>query len=295
MLVLDLLRYTVSRAFGPKAKLKDPPSFSPCPSAAASQPMVTIVIPTRDKADLLRNCISSIKRLTEYENYEVLVVNNQSIQLETLDLFNELRSQGIKIVDYDFPFNFSAMCNLAVRYSTAEFVCLLNNDTTVLRASWLSSLMGHAQESSVGWVGSLLVTETGLIQHAGLALGFRGIAEHAYIGESIETVGSSALVGSCREVSAVTFACAVIARTKYDELAGLNEDFPVGLNDVDCCIRSMELGYKNIFCSSSVLTHLESASRPRALSILGAKRAIQDVLQFLSLHPFSKLKDSHYC
>jgi GT2 family glycosyltransferase len=295
VLVFHLLRYTLSRVFGPKAKLINPPSLAPCPSVANSQPMVTIIIPTRDKPELLRNCINSIKRHTEYANYEILVVNNQSIQLETLILLNELRSLGIKIVDYDFPFNFSAMCNLAVRNSTAEFVCLLNNDTTVLRSNWLSSLVGHAQGENTGWVGCLLVSENGLIQHSGLALGFRGIAEHAYIGESLDLIEPSAVVESCREVSAVTFACAVIARAKYDELAGLNEDFPVGLNDVDCCIRSMELGYKNIFCSSSVLTHLESSSRPKALSVLGAKRAIRDVLQFLSLHPFSKLKDSHYC
>lgn len=295
MLVFDLLRYTLSRVFGPKAKLKDPPSLAPCPSAADSQPMVTIIIPTRDKPELLRNCISSIKRLTEYANYEILVVNNQSIQLETLDLLNELRPLGIKIVDYDFPFNFSAMCNLAVRNSTAEFVCLLNNDTTVLRSNWLSSLVGHAQEEDTGWVGCLLVSESRRIQHSGLALGFRGIAEHAYAGESIDLVKPKAVVGSCREVSAVTFACAVIARAKYDELAGLNEDFPVGLNDVDCCIRSMELGYKNIFCSSSVLTHVESATRPKALSVLGAKRAIRDVVVFFRDHRFSKLKDYYYC
>ena len=221
-------------------------------------------------------------------------MNNQSKQAETFDLFTELQSFGVKIIDYDLPFNFSAMCNLAAQQSSAEFVCLLNNDTTVLRSSWLSSLIGHAQESSVGWVGSLLITETGLIQHSGLALGFRGIAEHAYQGESLYKVKPKAVVENCREVSAVTFACALISKSKYTELGGLNEDFPVGLNDVDCCIRASELGYKNIFCSSCQLTHLESASRPKAMSFRGMKRAANDVIKFLSAHDLSKLKDAHY-
>lgn len=294
MLVFDLIRYSLSRVFGPKAQLKDSPSLARCPSAADSHPMVTIIIPTRDKPDLLRNCISSIKRLTEYANYEIVVVNNQSSQPDTLILFSELRLLGVTILDYDLPFNFSAMCNLAVRDSTAQFVCLLNNDTTVLRSNWLSSMVGHAQDSDTGWVGSLLITKDGLIQHSGLALGFRGLAEHAYAGESVDLVTPKAVVDSCREVSAVTFACALISRAKYKELEGLDEGFPVGLNDLECCLRSLKLGYTNIFCSSSVLVHLESASRPKALSVGGAARAFFDILRFVSMHKFSELFDAYY-
>jgi GT2 family glycosyltransferase len=155
-------------------------------------------------------------------------------------------------------------------------------------------MVGHAQEENSGWVGCLLVSENGLIQHSGLALGFRGIAEHTYAGISVDQVMPLDVVNRCREVSAVTFACAVISRGKYDELKGLNEHLPVGLNDVDCCIRTLNLGYKNIFCSNSVLCHLESASRPRAFSAGGLKRAFSDVLKFLSLHKFSTLIDSHH-
>jgi GT2 family glycosyltransferase len=242
----------------------------------------------------LSKCIQSVKAKTTYPNFEILVVDNQSHEPASFELFSKLKDQGVRVLDFDQPFNYSAISNLAVDNASGDYICLLNNDTEVISSNWLSSMMVHAARTSTGFVGSVLLTLSGSVQHAGLALGFAGIAEHAYAGAQMNRVEPKEAVSTCHEVEAVTFACALISKKKYLALGGLDETFSVGLNDVDACVKASESGLTNILCSNAVLTHIESATRPKALSAKGAYRALSEVRRFLAKHPFDSLNDRYH-
>jgi GT2 family glycosyltransferase len=296
MLLGSLWSYGKSRLSKRRARLNPDSKAIDCSSENASPtaPLVTIIIPTRDKADLLDSCIQSIKEKTTYANFEILIVDNQSHEPASFELFSKLKEQGIRILDFNKPFNYSAISNLAVNHANGDYICLLNNDTEVKSGNWLSSMMSHATKTSTGFVGSVLLTPSGSIQHVGLALGFAGIAEHAYAGNLMGQVEPKEAVGTCRQVEAVTFACALIEKQKYLSLGGLDETFAVGLNDVDACIRASESGLTNILCSQAVLTHVESATRPKALSLGGFFRALTEVRHLLAKRPFSSLRDRYH-
>jgi GT2 family glycosyltransferase len=296
MLVLSLLRYAKSRIFKNPAHLNaDSISLTCAPlESGADGPLVSIIIPTRDKADLLDKCIRSVLEKTNYKNFEILVVNNQSQEEPTFELFGRLRKKGVRLIDFDQPFNFSSISNLAIGQSAGDYVCLLNNDTEVLTGDWLGAMLAHATKRSSGFVGSILLSPGGMIQHAGLAFGFSGIAEHVYKGKSKAEVMPSKAINECHAVEGLTFACVLISKQKYVALGGLSEVFAVGLNDVDACVSANQSGMQNIVCANAVLCHLESATRPKAFSVKGAGRALAEVLIFLAKHPFSSLRDRYH-
>jgi GT2 family glycosyltransferase len=221
-------------------------------------------------------------------------VDNQSHEPASYELFSRLKQQGVRFLEFDRPFNYSAISNLAVNHANGDYICLLNNDTEVISSNWLSSMISHATNASTGFVGSILLSPNGTIQHAGLALGFAGIAEHGYAGKEMCQVEPKEAVSTCHAVEAVTFACALIAKEKYLALGGLDEDFAVGLNDVDACIRASKSGLTNVICSKAMLTHIVSATRPKPLSARGALRAFSEVRQFLAKHHFGSLEDRYH-
>jgi GT2 family glycosyltransferase len=296
MLIGSLRGYAKSRLSKRRARLNASSKALDCSAKSASQtaPLVTIIIPTRDKPNLLARCIQSVKEKTTYESFEIVVVDNQSQDPASFELFSKLKEQGVRFLDFDQPFNYSAISNLAVKHANGDYICLLNNDTEVISGDWLSSMMSHATKASTGFVGSVLITPSGLIQHAGLALGFAGIAEHVCAGKEMGQVEPKEAVSTCHAVEAVTFACASIDKDKYSAVGGLDEDFAVGLNDVDACMRASESGLTNILCSNAVLMHIESATRPKALSAKGAFIAISEVRRFLAKHPFGSLRDRYH-
>jgi glycosyltransferase involved in cell wall biosynthesis len=228
------------------------------------EPKVSIIIPTRDKPKLLRACIESIGANTNYSNYELLIVDNSSIEPETKDLLAQYESEGVSILKYPGVFNYSAICNFAATKATGEYLCFLNNDTEAVSKNWLSSMVEHASLGSSGLVGAVLSYPNGSIQHTGIALGYTGIAGHPYRGESKD----ECVPESCFQVSAVTFACAMIATRKFWEIGALDEKFPSGFNDVDI----------------SELIHREAQTRPKSLSISGFSRAVTDVIGILRKH-----------
>jgi GT2 family glycosyltransferase len=244
------------------------------------EPKVSIIIPTRDKPQLLRACIDSIEENTNYSNYEILIVDNSSIEPETKDLLAQYESEGVSILQYPGTFNYSAICNFAATKATGDYLCFLNNDTEVISSNWLGSMVEHASRSSAGLVGAVLSYPNKSIQHMGIALGYTGIAGHPNRGESKD----QCVPENCFQVSAVTFACAVISKSKFWELGALDEKFPSGFNDVDISIRSSNHNYKNAVCVRAQLIHQESQSRPRALSPAGFLRAVKDVLSILRKH-----------
>ena len=296
MLIGSLWGYANSRLSKRRARLNPNSNAIECSAENTSKasPLVSIIIPTRDKAHLLDRCIQSVREKTTYPNFEILVVDNQSRESASFELFSKLKKQGIRFLEFDQPFNYSAISNLAVNQATGEYICLLNNDTEVISGEWLSSMMSHATQASTSFVGAILLSPSGAIQHAGLALGFAGIAEHSYAGKVIDQVEPKEAVRTCHEVEAVTFACALIEKQKYIRLGGLDETFAVGLNDVDACIRASKSGLTNVLCSHALLTHIENATRPKALSPQGAFRAFEEIRRFLDKHSFGSLRDRYH-
>jgi GT2 family glycosyltransferase len=281
----SLLRYLTN-----KLRNKREVSFYPTPlisqhtnfkNLMQNHPKITVIIPTRDKSELLRSCIDSVLSTTDGLDLEVVVVNNGSSEAATEALFTELRTQGIKIIDFPGKFNFSAICNFGVRQSEGDLVCFLNNDTVAASSNWLARMAEHAIEPEVGLVGAVLQFEDTTIQHMGVALGYNGVAGHPFQHQSLEKT----IPTYCYEVDAVTFACAVIARDKFIKIGELDVSFPVGFNDVDFSIRTRSMGFKNAICREAVLTHLESQTRPRTSSTEGLFQGLRDVVRIIIKHP----------
>ena len=241
---------------------------------------VSVVIPTRDKPELLDKCVNSVLEITKYPEIEILVVNNQSVEPATLTLFESLKAKGVKVVNYPQAFNFSAMCNLAASQASGDYLCFLNNDTEAEDPNWLSNMVEHASQPEVGVVGAILTYPDGKLQHMGVALNFGGIATQPYRGSQTGT----SVPNSCFQVSAVTFACALISSSKYALIGGLDENFPSGFNDVDFGIRNTERDFTNVVCTKAHLIHAESLSRPRSSTLPGAVSGLRDVVRFLKKH-----------
>jgi GT2 family glycosyltransferase len=254
-----------------------------------NQPKVSIIIPTKNKSEILSKCVESIRKKTNYSNYEILIVNNMSFDESTRLLLDNYQKNGIEVIDFAQSFNYSRICNIAAARSTGELLCFLNNDTEILSENWLSSMVDHATEEATGVVGALLTYPEGPIQHMGIALGYTGVAGHPNSGLSADEF----LPNGCYQVSGVTFACAMISKRKFQEIGGLDENYPVGFNDVDFCVRSTKVGYKNVMCLEARLTHSESQTRKRTLSFAGATQASKDVLRFLRKNQ-SELRDPFF-
>jgi GT2 family glycosyltransferase len=253
---------------------------TPKKTSAPARPKVSIVIPTRDKSDLLKRCIDSIRKFTTDTNFELIIVDNNSIENDTVCYLDVLRKQGITVLSYPKSFNYSAICNMAAEKATGEYLCFLNNDTEVLQPHWLSSMVDHASQPSVGLVGALLTFSDGRLQHMGVALGYTGVAGHPGRGEDPQ----SNLPEHCFQVSAITFACAVISAAKFKSLGGLDEEFPVAFNDVDIAIRATKSNFMNVVCIKAHLLHGESQTRSRPLSFGGLFQGMKDVLMLLKVH-----------
>jgi len=228
------------------------------------QPRVSIVIPTKDQADYLQSCVESIRAKTNYPDYEILVVDNGSTQPEACAYLERLKAEGVRVLPYPKPFNFSAMCNLAAREASGEYLLLLNNDTVVLQEHWLERMVAYGQRPDVGIVGvKLMFPQPPTVQHVGVILGLGGIAEHPYLGLlGLTDSGymNRALVD--QDLSAVTAACLLIRKSVWEEVKGLDEQaFRVSYNDVDLCLKVRERGYKIVWTPFVVLVHHGSVSQ----------------------------------
>lgn len=226
-------------------------------------PLVSIIIPTRDRLDLLSCCIESLRKNTNYANYELIVVDNGSVEPEALNYLNELmRSEDVVVIRDDGDFNFSRLNNIAARRAKGEFLLLLNNDIEVTSAEWLSIMVALANQEGVGCVGAKLLYPNGKIQHGGLVLGVGGVAAHVLRGRDCNDPVYFNWLNITHEVSAVTGACLLVSRDTYFTVGGLDEEnLAVAFNDVDFCLKVMSSGYRNIYAARAVLTHHESVSR----------------------------------
>lgn len=230
------------------------------PLDTQSRGLVSIIIPTRDRADLLMRCIESIKMTSLPEDYELIVIDNGSSEKKTHQYLAELLTAGIKIVSSPGRFNYSRLCNLGVSEASGRFVCFLNNDAEILEKDWIRTLRAAASKDTIGFVGGQMFLGDGSIQHIGISLGFGGIAGLPGRSQAASVPFLQSVLGKSYEVSAVSFAFAAIERTKLSKIGSLDESFPRGFNDVDMCLRARSLGFSNVVTGIRVL-HLESASR----------------------------------
>ena len=226
-------------------------------------PLVSIIIPTRDQVGMLRDCIESIRQNTDYDNWEMLVVDNQSVEQETHRYFEQIqRDSRIRVVRYEKPFNYSALNNFAVQFATGEILALLNNDVEVIANGWLTEMVSHAIRPGIGAVGAKLLYSNGSVQHAGVILGLGGVAGHAHRYLKGDDHGYCHRAVVTQNLSAVTAACMVVRKRCYLEVGGLNEsDLAVAFNDIDFCLKLITAGYRNVFTPYALLYHHESISR----------------------------------
>lgn len=228
-------------------------------------PLVTLIIPTRNRCSLLQRCVASIYQKTTYGNFELLIVDNQSEDPETRRYLHGLTSErGVRVLRYDAPFNYSALINSAARDARGEVLGLLNNDLEVITPGWLEEMVSHALRPQVGAVGALLYYPNDTIQHAGVLLGVGvfGIASHAHVDRPRGDPGYRGRALLSQNLSAVTAACLVVRRELFVEVGGLDEThLPVIFNDVDLCLRLQERGYRTLWTPHAELYHHEAASR----------------------------------
>lgn len=228
----------------------------------ASPPRVSLVIPTRDRVDLLQTCVDSILENTSYPDYEVVVVDNRSSDPAALEYLARIaRNARVRVLRYDAPFNYSAINNWAVGQCDGAVVGLLNNDVEVISPDWLEEMASHALRPGVGAVGAMLYYPDQTIQHAGVVLGVHGVAAHRYVGMPQGYPGHGGRARVAQQLSAVTGACLVVAREAYEQVGGLDEALQVAFNDIDFCLRLGEAGYRTIWTPFAELYHHESASR----------------------------------
>jgi GT2 family glycosyltransferase len=224
------------------------------------EPLISIIIPTRDRLQLLRPCIESVEQRTTYRNYEILIVDNQSQEPRLLAYLASLRH---RVIRYNEPFNFARLNNRAVAEAQGEYVLLLNNDMEVITSGWLAAMLAQAQRREVGAVGAQLLYADGTVQHAGVVLGFLNLAGHAHKYQLSAEPGYHCFPHLSRDYSAVTAACLLTRKAVYEELDGMDEHLAVNFNDVDFCLRLRERGYRIMYTPQARLYHHESHSRWR--------------------------------
>jgi GT2 family glycosyltransferase len=233
-----------------------------------SLPRVSIIIPTRNKVELLRPCIDSVLKATSYAPFEILVVDNGSNERATLAYLGAIaQHRAVRVIAYDEPYNYSAINNFAARTATGSYLCLLNNDTEVVEPDWLTEMMRYAVRPDVGAVGAKLLYGNGTIQHAGVVIGIGEGAGHPHRFTAADESGYFRQPHVAHFASAVTAACLVVETKKFEAVGGLDEqELAIAYNDVDLCLKLQAAGWRNVYVPHAVLLHHESQSRGSDMS-----------------------------
>jgi GT2 family glycosyltransferase len=237
-------------------------------AAPQPAPLVSLIVLTRDRVDLLRSCVEGLRSKTAYSAFEIIIMDNGSRYAKTKSYLQSLQEDPrVKVVAAPGPFNFSALNNAAARLAKGSVLGFINNDIEVIEPQWLGELVSHAVRTEIGAVGARLLYATGLVQHAGVIVGVGGLAGHAHRFFEPDAHGYMRRLQTPQYLSAVTAACMVVDRAKFDAVGGFDENaFPVALNDVDLCLRLRERGWETIWTPYASLYHKESASRAHDLS-----------------------------
>lgn len=230
------------------------------------QAKVSIIIPTKNKKELLQACLDSIIEKTTYPNYEILVVDNQSDDPATFQYYQSLSTlPQVRVLKYPHPYNFQTINNWAALQSTGDVLIFLNNDTEVIEPTWIEDMAGWAMRQETGVVGTKLLRPNGLIQHAGLVMGLIGHGSHVFEDCNDHVYTHFGSVDWYRNYHAVTGACMAVRRSVFEELGGLDEAYIIGFGDIDFCLRAEELGYRNVYTPFAPMLHHEGGTRGLSL------------------------------
>lgn len=244
----------------------------------AARPSVSILIPNKDKISLLSACVDSILEKSSYDAFEIVVIENNSVEPETFTYYDELRRLGkARVIEWPDAFNFSKIVNYGVRQTEGEYVLLLNNDTEVISSDFLETMMGCFQAKGVGVVGAKLLFPDRTVQHGGVALGPYRSAGHLFASLPEDDPGYFCRAVLPQDLSAVTGACQLFPRELFERVGGYTEAFEVGLNDVDFCLKVREAGFRVVWTPYAKLFHYEFSSRGRDRGGAQMERAEREI------------------
>ncbi|WP_046489747.1 glycosyltransferase family 2 protein [Pseudomonas veronii] len=258
-------------------------------------PRVSLIVPTRDQYTLLHTCIEGLLNDTDYPDLEIIVVDNQSSDPQTLAYLAELPGRGVKVLPHPYPFNYSTINNRAVAHATGEVIGLVNNDIEIIEAGWLKEMVSQLLRPAVGAVGAKLLWPNRMVQHAGVVVGVNGLAAHTGNTWEEHDAGYLAFNQITRRQSAVTAACLLVRKSVFDAVNGLDEHaFPVAFNDVDLCLRIQQRGLHLIWTPFAKLIHAESASRGKDQTSEKRARALREQQGFIERWSQAGQNDPHY-
>ncbi|GAB3483154.1 glycosyltransferase [Polaromonas eurypsychrophila] len=229
-----------------------------------SPPLVSLLIPTRDRRALTETCVRSIIDRSTYTNYEILILDNGSVESETLEFFEQIQKEDrrVRVLRYDCPFNYSAINNFGVLHARGVVIGLVNNDIEVISPEWLTEMLSHAIRPDIGCVGAKLYYSNDTLQHGGVVCGIGGVAGHSHKYFARSNTGYFSRLFLTQTMSAVTAACLLVRRDVYEKVGGLDEtNLKIAFNDVDFCLKVREAGYRNLWTPYAELYHYESISR----------------------------------
>ena len=226
-------------------------------------PLISIIIPNKDHIDDLKRCMESIEQKSTYKNYEYIIVENNSTDSATFEYYKKLEAENpkVRMVYWDGVFNYSAINNYGASFAKGEYLLLLNNDTEIINPDCLEELLGYCMRKDVGAVGARLYYEDDTIQHAGVVIGFGGIAGHCFVQQKRGTTGYCHRIICAQDYSAVTAACMMVKKSAFDAVGGLSEELAVAFNDIDFCMKLRKAGYLIVYNPYAELYHYESKSR----------------------------------
>ena len=251
-------------------------------SIPAPNPLVSIIIPTRDQVSILKNCLEGLLYRTDYPAMEIIIIDNDSTENETKEFFKELEPHGVHILCWSGAFNFSSINNFGVQNAKGEVIVLLNNDIEVIDGNWLTELVSHAVRPGIGVVGARLYYPDNRVQHDGIIVGMGGVAGYAHPLMDREKSGDFGRSRVIQNYSAVTAAACAVKKSIYDEVGGLDEtNLTVAFNDVDFCLRVQKAGYRNVYTPYAELYHHESISRGPDTTPEKAKRFEKEALYMM--------------
>ncbi len=258
---------------------------------------VSIIIPTRDFGEMLDQCLESIFSQSSYPNYEVIVIDNGSIEAETQTVFSKWQTKEpnrFQVYPLDIPFNYSQINNFAVTKATGEFLLFLNNDTKIITPDWITAMVEQAQRPSIGAVGAKLLYPNQTIQHAGVVLGIAAATGHSHKHYPADAFGYLGQIVSICNYAAVTAACLICRKTIFEQVGGFEETLTVGYNDIDLCLKFLEQGLQNIYLPHVQLYHYESKSRGEDLAPDKQARFFQETAWMQQRWPDWMQRDPYY-
>ncbi|MBA1193703.1 glycosyltransferase family 2 protein [Pseudomonas entomophila] len=258
-------------------------------------PTVTLLVPTRDQYKLLKTCVEGLLNRTDYPNLEIIVIDNQSSDPNTLAYFEDIKHRGVVILEHPYPFNYSSINNRAAKIASGEIIGLVNNDIEIIESGWLKEMVAQLIRPGVGAVGAKLLWPNQMVQHNGVVVGINSLAAHTGNNLQDNDPGYLGLNQLTRQQSAVTAACLITHKSLYESVGGLDEKmFPVAFNDVDLCMKIRAAGFSILVCASAKLIHAESASRGKDLTREKQARAMREQMGFIQKWTLSLCDDPFY-